>query len=194
MQVSLSGPQQWTVATNRPVHAKVFRYGVNRYMSRLYGGSASGMSSLRSCTLFFGVWTNFCLVAAESDLLDESGPIWSSLKWIVQLHKMSMETNLDSLTRTEQALLTSKRVRELQNKGMMNTEGLQNLLQSLRNQLLQGAGRFLRGLGAIRDRRAGWSLLCLNPPPTADRHGVRTQGDARLAEWTACYAWVVSAR
>jgi hypothetical protein len=76
------------------------------------------------------------------DLIQEAGPVWSSLKWIVQLHKMSLNPEKDTLSRTEQALLNSKRVRELQMKGMMTPEGLHILLRSLRQQLLQGGAHF----------------------------------------------------
>jgi hypothetical protein len=76
------------------------------------------------------------------DLIQEAGPVWSSLKWIVQLHKMSLNPEKDTLSRTEQALLNSKRVRELQMKGMMTPEGLHILLRSLRQQLLQGDAHF----------------------------------------------------
>ena len=94
-------------------------------------------------SIFLKIWifSELDVAASYEDvgILDESGPIWSSLKWIVQLHKMSLDSSQDTmLSPTEQALLNSKRVRELRMKGMMTTDGLQSLLTSLRKQLLQG--------------------------------------------------------
>jgi hypothetical protein len=113
--------------------------GSNLNLLRLSGGSQGIYGKSSSCLVLKNINPGDAGSDIPAGMLEESGEIWSSMQWILQLHKMVLDTSKGTFSRTEQALLNSKRFRELQTKGLMTTEGLQSLLQGLRERLLQGA-------------------------------------------------------